>query len=137
MLKGDKRIGLVLAFVLIATAAAAAALGLAGSAAEDEQAVGRYQVGAPDLILDTATGRLATVTGQLLEQALDPSGEEIGRYAVAGYMTTATRSVGLDVMNRPTLAIDLVKGYMLLDTKTGQVKKQRVYYSRPLQPGDL
>jgi len=106
-------------------------------AAGTEQPVGRYQFAAPDLILDTATGKLTTQSGQLLEGAIEPGGKDLGHYSVAGYMTSVTRSSGLDALNQPTIAVDLVKGYVIGDTKSGRIAKQRVYYSQPMQPGDL
>jgi hypothetical protein len=110
---------------------------MAGGAGEDQPPVGRYQAVAPDLVLDTATGKLARTNGQVLEPPADPSAQEVGRYSAAGYVTAVTRSVGLDIINRPTMQVDVVKGYLLVDTKTGRVVKQRVYYSQPIQPGDL
>jgi hypothetical protein len=94
-------------------------------------------VAVPDLVLDTATGRLVNSKGQVLEQAVDPSGTEVGRYSVDGYVTAVTWSVGLDVINQPVASTSLVKGYVLGDTQTGRVLKERIYYSQPLQRGDL
>ena len=108
-----------------------------GSAALAEQVVGRYQAAAPNLVLDTATGKLADGAGQVLESAIDASSKEVGRFSAAGYVTAVTRSVGLDLMNVPVARTDLVKGYVIVDTKTGQVVKSRVYESRAVQPTDL
>lgn len=105
--------------------------------AADEPPVGRYQAVAPDLILDTATGRLASASGQVLEPPISPGSEEVGRYSAAGYVTAVTRRVGLDVINVPVAYTDLVKGYLIVDTRSGAVVRSRVYESRPLQPGDL
>ncbi len=111
--------------------------GVIRAADPTEESVGRYQAAAPDLILDTATGRLTNAAGQLLEQPIDPSSAEVGRYSAAGFVTAVTRSVGLDVLNRPTAEVELVKGYVIADTKTGRVLRQRIYHSRPLEPGQL
>ncbi len=102
-----------------------------------EQAVGRYQAVAPDLVLDTTTGKLADGNGQVLEPPIDAGSTDVGRFSAAGYVTAVTRGVGLDMMQVPTARTDLVKGYVIVDTKTGRVAKSRVYESRPLQPGDL
>jgi len=48
-----------------------------------------------------------------------------------------TRSVGLDVMNTPVARTDLVKGYVIVDTKSGRVVRKRIYESRPLRANDL
>jgi len=111
--------------------------GLSGSTAAAELVVGRYQAAAPDLVLDTATGRLAAGNGQMLEPPIDAGSTEAGRFSAAGYVTAVTRGVGIDVMQQPAARTDLVKGYVIVDTKTGRVAKSRVYESRPLQPGDL
>jgi hypothetical protein len=110
--------------------------GVTRGTAQEEQTVGRYEVAVPDLVLDTATGKL-TSKGQVLEQPIDPSNTEIGRYSVDGFVTALTRRVGLDLMNQPVVWPELVKGYVIIDTKTGQILKQRTYYSRNLQEGDL
>lgn len=106
-----------------------------GMAQQDE--VGRYQVAVPNLVLDTATGRLTNSAGQVLEQPIDPAGEELGRYSVDGFVTAVTRSVGLDVINQPVVWPQLVKGYVILDTQTGQVVREKIYYRRALQQNDL
>ncbi len=81
-----------------------------GAAEQDEQEpVGRFQVAVPDLVLDTATGRLTNSKGQVLEQPLDPTGEEIGRYSVDGYVTAVTREAGLNVVEQPVVWPQLVK----------------------------
>ncbi len=108
-----------------------------GSTGAAEQAVGRYQAVAPDLVLDTTTGKLADGNGQVLEPPIDAGSTDVGRFSAAGYVTAVTRGVGLDMMQVPTARTDLVKGYVIVDTKTGRVAKSRVYESRPLQPGDL
>lgn len=108
-----------------------------GSAAIAEQVVGRYQAAAPDLVLDTTTGKLTDGAGQVLEPPIDASSKDVGRFSAAGYVTAVTRSVGLDVIGVPVARTDLVKGYVIVDTKTGQVVKSRVYQSRALQPTDL
>lgn len=128
---------LAVAAVLLGGLVLAAVWGIGSGMAEEEQAVGRYQAGAPDLILDTATGKLARASGQVLEPAIDPSATEVGRYSVAGWVSAVTRSVGLDVIQRPVAATDLVKGYVIVDTKTGHVVKQKTYHSSPLQAGEL
>lgn len=99
--------------------------------------VGLYQAAAPDLVLDTATGKLVDSKGQVLEQPVDQAGTEAGRYSAAGYVSAVTRSVGLGVINQPIARSELVKGYIIVDTQTGQVVRQQVYYRQPLQPSDL
>jgi len=123
--------------VVVCAAVAAVVWGMASGVAQEEAAVGRYQMAVPDLILDTATGRLVDSKGKVLEQPVDPSGSEVGRYCVDGYVTAVPRQVGLDVLQQPTLRADLVKGYILGDTKTGTVARQRIYYSQPLRADDL
>lgn len=103
----------------------------------DEQPVGRYQAVAPDLVLDTSTGKLTTSAGQMLEAPIEAAGKEVGRFSAAGYVTAVTRSVGLDVMNTPVARTDLVKGYVIVDTKSGRVVRKRIYESRPLRANDL
>jgi hypothetical protein len=104
-------------------------------AQQDE--VGRFQVAVPNLVLDTATGKLTNSTGQVLEQPIDPAGEEPGRYSVDGFVTAVTRNVGLNVINQPTVSPQLVKGYVILDTQTGQVVREKIYSRRALQQNDL
>lgn len=137
MLRGEQRFGMAVAVAVICAAVAFLAWGGARGAAQEEEPVGRYQMAVPDLVLDTATGRLVDGQGKVLENAIDPNGEEVGRYCVDGYVTAVTRSVGLDVINQPVAVTSLVKGYVLGDTQTGRVIKQRIYYSQPLQRGDL
>jgi hypothetical protein len=108
-----------------------------GSAAIAEQVVGRYQAAAPDLVLDTTTGKLTDAAGQVLEPPIDASSKDVGRFSAAGYVTAVTRSVGLDVIGVPVARTDLVKGYVIVDTKTGQAVRRRVYESHALQPTDL
>ena len=139
VLRGEQGFRMAAAVVALCAAVGFLAWGVTrGAAQEQEQEpVGRYQVAVPDLVLDTTTGRLVDGRGQVLEQAIDPSGKEVGRYSVDGYVTAVTRSVGLDVINQPVAMSSLVKGYVVADTQTGRVVKQRVYYSQPLQRGDL
>jgi len=139
VLRGEQGFRMAAAVVALCAAVGFLAWGVTRGAAQEqeEEPVGRYQVAVPDLVLDTATGRLVNGRGQVLEQAIDPSGEEVGRYSVDGYVTAVTRSVGLDVMNQPVAMSGLVKGYVVADTQTGRVLKQRIYYSQPLQRGDL
>lgn len=136
---GERAIKVFGAVVLICAAAMLLGWGITrGAAQQDEQdPVGRFQVAVPDLVLDTATGRLANSRGQVLEQPLDPTGEEIGRYSVDGYVTAVTREVGLNVINQPVVWPQLVKGYVVLDTQTGQIVRQKVYYKQPIQASDL
>jgi hypothetical protein len=138
--RGEQVLRIVVAVAVICAAVAFAGWGVARGAAEgvkEEEPVGRYQVAVPDLVLDTMTGRLMSGRGQVLESPTDPSGTEVGRYSVDGYVTAVTRYVGLDVINQPVANTDLVKGYVVADTKTGQIVRQRIYYSQPLQRGDL
>ncbi len=140
MQRGDRAIKVLGAVIVALAAMALLGYGIAGGVAEEEEKednLGRFQVAAPDLVLDTATGRLVTSKGQVLEQPVNPAGEEIGRYSVDGYVTAVTRRVGLDVMNQPVIWPELVKGYVLLDTETGRIIRQKVYYRQPLQQSDL
>jgi len=138
VLKDRQRLGMAVAVTVICAAAGFLVWGVTlGAAQEEEEPVGRYQMAVPDLVLDTSTGRLVNSRGRVLEHAIDPSGAEVGRYCVDGYVTAVTRRVGLDIVEQPTVSVDLVKGYVLGDTKTGRVVKQRIYYSQPLQQGDL
>jgi len=154
--RGERAIGFGIAVIVLCVVAVAIGWSVVRGEAQDQQAgpllpppadlaartgsdegVGRYQFGAPDLILDTATGKLTNGSGQVLESPIDASGKDAGRYSVAGYVTAVTRTLGLDVLNQPTVQADLVKGYVIGDTKTGRIVKQRVYHSGPLQPGEL
>ena len=137
MLRGEQAWMTAVAVVVTCAAIVFVGWGVARSAEEEEQVAGRYQFAVPDLVVDTATGRLVNSKGQVLEGPIDPSGSEVGRYSVDGYVTAVTRSVGLNVLDQPVARTDLVKGYVLGDTKTGRVVRQRVYYSEPLQRGDL
>jgi hypothetical protein len=139
VLRGEQGFRMAAAVVALCAAVGFLAWGVTRGAAQEQAAepVGRYQVAVPDLVLDTTTGRLVDGRGQVLEQAIDPSGEVVGRYSVDGYVTAVTRSVGLDVINQPVVVSSLVKGYVVADTQTGRVLKQRIYYSQPLQRGDL
>ena len=139
VLRGEQGFRMAAAAVALCAAVGFLAWGVTRGAAQEQapEPVGRYQVAVPDLVLDTTTGRLVDGRGQVLEQAIDPSGKEIGRYSVDGYVTAVTRSVGLDVMNQPVAMSTLVKGYVVADTQTGRVLKQQIYHSQPLQRGDL
>jgi hypothetical protein len=137
VLRGEQGFRMAAAVVALCAAVGFLAWGVSRGAEQEEEPVGRYQVAVPDLVLDTTTGRLVDGRGQVLEQAIDPSGKEVGRYSVDGYVTAVTRSVGLDVINQPVAVSSLVKGYVVADTQTGRVVKQRIYYSQPLQRGDL
>jgi len=150
--RGERNLRLVFIVALVTVALAVAGWGLlrgsarayaadagaasAAPAAQQGEPVGRYQVAVPDLVLDTSTGRLVA-GGQVLEPPIDPSGKEVGRYTVDGFVTSVTRSAGLNVMNVPTVAVDLVRGYVIADTRTGRILRQRTDYSGPMQPGDL
>ena len=123
--------------VLVCATVAAVAWGIASSVAQEEAAVGRYQMAVPDLVLDTATGRLVDGKGKVLEQPVDASGSEVGRYCVDGYVSAVTRQVIMNIVEQPIVRVDLVKGYVLGDTKSGTIIKQQVYYSHPIRPGDL
>jgi hypothetical protein len=126
------------AALILCVSVALVGWGVGRGVAEEEAAkVGLYQAAAPDLVLDTATGKLVDSRGQVLEQAVDQAGTQAGRYSAAGYVAAVTRSVGLDVINQPIANSQLVKGYVIVDTQTGQVVKQRVYYRQALQPTDL
>jgi hypothetical protein len=125
------------AVAVLCAAAALIGWGVARGQAPESDLVGQYQVAAPDLVLDTTTGRLIGDGGKVLERPIDSSGAELGRYSVDGYVTAVTRTVGLDVLELPVAHTGLIKGYVIADTKTGKIVRQRVYYSRPLQPDDL
>jgi hypothetical protein len=138
--RGERTIKMLAAALILCTSVALVGWGVGKGVAEEEQAtatVGLYQAAAPDLVLDTATGKLVDSQGQVLEQPVDQAGTEAGRYSAAGYVSAVTRSVGLDVINQPIARSELVKGYIIVDTQTGQVVRQRVYYRQPLQPTDL
>ena len=105
--------------------------------AEAPQEVGRYQAAAPDLVLDTMTGRLTDSKGIVLEPVIDASEKQIGRYSGSGYVAVITRFVGLNIVNQPYAQQELVKGYSIVDTKTGQVVKQKVYASQPIVGNEL
>jgi len=137
VLKRERALRLFVGVIALCATTAFIGWQVSRAAANEEQPVGRYQMAVPDLVLDTATGRLTTGNGQVLEQPIDPSGAEIGRYCVDGLVTSVTRYVGLDVINQPVARVDLVKAYVIGDTKTGRVVRQRTYYSQPIQPGDL
>lgn len=136
---GDKGLRLAVAVLLICGAVAATGLVVSRVSAQEELSVGRYQFAAPDLVLDTATGKLTGDGSRVLRAPVDPSGAEVGRYSVDGYVTTVMRRTDLRASSQPILydRMVLVKGYVLGDTQTGLVVEHRVYYSQPLQPGDL
>ncbi|MCJ7823157.1 MAG: hypothetical protein MUQ26_08810, partial [Armatimonadetes bacterium] len=93
VLRGEQGFRMAAAVVALCAAVGFLAWGVTRGAAQEQAAepVGRYQVAVPDLVLDTTTGRLVDGRGQVLEQAIDPSGKEIGRYSVDGYVTAVTR----------------------------------------------
>jgi hypothetical protein len=128
---------MAVAVVVLCVAAGFVVWGVARGQELAEEPVGRYQVAVPDLILDTTTGKLTAARGRVLEQPVDPSGTEIGRYSVDAYVTAVTREVGLNIMEVPVAYPVLVKGYAIADTKTGRVVRQNTYYRKPLQPSDL
>lgn len=98
---------------------------------------GLYQAVAPDCVLNTATGKLTTANGQVLEAGIDPGGTKLGKYSAAGYATAVTRAIGLDLINQPFARTDSVKAYLIVDTETGKVVKQRVYYRQPLDSNEF
>ena len=134
--RGERAMKVIGAVVIICAAMALLGWGISRCAAQQDE-VGRYQVAVPDLVLDTATGKLVTSKGQVLEQPVDPTGEEVGRYSVDAYVTSVTRNAGLDIINQPVVWPQLVKGYVLLDTQTGQIIRQKIYYRQALQRNDL
>jgi len=134
--RGERAMKVIGVVLIICAAMAFLGWGLSRCAAQQDE-VGRYQVAVPDLVLDTATGRLVNSTGQVLEQPINATGEEIGRYSVDGYVTAVTRRAGLDVINQPVVWPELIKGYVLLDTQTGQIVKEKIYYRQALQQNDL
>jgi len=136
---GDKGFRLAVTVLLICGAVAATGLVVSRVSAQEEPSVGRYQFAAPDLVLDTATGRLTGQGSRVLRPPVDPAGTEVGRYSVDGYIATTMRQADLRTTQRPFLyqRAGLVQGYVLGDTQTGLIIEHRVYYSRPLQPGDL
>jgi len=135
--RGERTVKLIAAVVVLCVTVALLSWGVGSGAEEEQVASNQYQAVAPDLVLDTATGKLANSRGQVLEQAIDPSGTAAGRYSAAGYVTAVTRAVGLSVINQPVVYPELVKGYVIVDAQTGQVVKQRNYYRQALQPTDL
>jgi hypothetical protein len=135
--RGERRVGLIVAIFLLGIIAVGLGWSVVRGEAEDEQVVGKYQFAPPNLILDTATGKLTAKGGDTLESPIDAGGKDVGRYNVAGYVTAVTRTVGLDMLNQPAFTQDLVKGYVIGDTKTGPIVKERVYYSAPLGRGEL
>jgi hypothetical protein len=114
-------------------------LGWSVSAQESEPVAptGQFQAVAPDLVLDTCTGKLKTAGGQVLEAGVDPSGTTIGKYSAAGYATAVTRTVSLNMLSQPVAQTDSVKGYIIVNTETGAIVKQRVYYRQPLQGNEF
>lgn len=138
MHRGERMAKVIAASVVLCLTLACIGWGISrSSAAEEKDQTGRYQAAAPDLVLDTATGKLMTSRGQILEQPINPTNEKVGRYSAAGWETAVTRSVGLNMINQPVAYAETVKGYILLDTQTGQVLKERVYYREPLQADDF
>jgi hypothetical protein len=83
------------------------------------------------------TGKLTTTRGKVLEPPIDAAGTELGRYSLDAYVTAVTRNVGLSVIQQPVAYTDLVKAYVIADTRTGRIARQKTYYSQPLQPSDL
>ncbi len=136
MHRGECRQSIAVVAIAVCVGIGLLVWGVTRGTAQEEQTVGRYEVAVPDLVLDTATGKL-TSNGQVLEQPIDPSNTEVGRYSVDGFVTALTRRVGLDVINQPVVWPEMVKGYVIIDTKTGQILRQRTYYSRNFQEGDL
>ena len=134
--RGKLRVLAAVALFCLVTGLVGWGVGVVG-AAQEEQPVGRYQVAVPDLMLDTATGRLVDSGGSVLEQAIDPAGKEPGRYSVDGYVTVVTRFVGLNVLNVPYAQQEMVKAYVIGDTKTGRVLRQRVYETQPVDTTSL
>ena len=136
VVRGERAMKAAMVVVMACAVVAFMGWGVSRVSAQEEQVVGRYEMAVPDLILDTTTGRL-TSRGRVLENAIDPTGTEVGRYTVDAYVTAVTRHVGLNVLNQPVARTDLVKGYVVGDTKTGMIVRQQEYYSQPIQPGDL
>ncbi len=132
---GDRTLK-VIAVVILCASVGLIGWGVGKGVAEEEP-VGQYQAAAPDLVLDTATGKLINSTGQVLEQAIDPSGTTLGKYSAAGYATAVTRNVGLSVINQPIAYTETVKGYAIVDTQSGRVVKHRIYYQQTLKADDF
>jgi hypothetical protein len=137
VVRGQRAFGLAVAVLTLCAAVAFIGWDSARGQAPDEEPTGRYEAAVPDLILDTMTGKLTRRGGRVLEQPIDPAGTEVGRYSVDAYVTAVTRKVGLSIIEVPIAYTDLVKGYVIADTKTGQILRQKLYYAQPLQPDDL
>ena len=110
--------------LLIAAVLSGSAFVLATRAGTEQPPVGRYTAVAPDLVLDTATGRLTDVKGTVVSAAVDASGSQVGRYHAAGYVTTVVRRIWVDILSRGQADIQVVKGFTLVDTTTGNAVKE-------------
>ncbi|MFB3879948.1 MAG: hypothetical protein ACE149_01730 [Armatimonadota bacterium] len=137
MQRGERTVKLIAAVVVLCGTMGLLAWGVGSGAEEEAAPSNQYQAVAPDLVLDTATGKLTNSQGRVMEQAIDPSATVAGRYSAAGYVTAVTRTVGLNVINQPVVYPELVKGYVIVDAQTGQVVTQRIYYRQALQASDL
>ena len=114
-----------------------AAFALVGRGAAEEPPLGRYAAVAPSLVLDTATGKLTDSKGPVVNPAVDASGTKPGRYHAAGYVTTVVRRSWVDFMGKAQTETQVVKGFILVDTTTGNVLKSAVYSRTPLAPTDF
>jgi predicted anti-sigma-YlaC factor YlaD len=131
------KLSVLAAVALVCLVTALVGWGVSVVGAQEDEPVGRYQVAVPDLMLDTATGRLVDGKGSVVEQAIDPSNKESGRYTVDGYVTVITRVVGLNIVGVPFVQQEMVKGYVIGDSKTGRVLRQRIYETQPVAPTGL
>jgi len=115
--------------VLAAVLAASCLASLFLLAAQEEQ-VGRFQVTAPDLVTDTTTGRIVDGSGKVIEAGVSTSARELGRYQAAGYVKVVPKEAIWDALGRPVMQSTVEKGFVIIDTATGQVLRKRVYSSK-------
>jgi len=127
----DRLTKVLLLALLAALAGNMLVYGLATAPAVAEErkpaAIGRFQPAGHDLICDTATGRIADLGGRQIVAPVSPSATDVGRYAASGWVAVVTRYATTTPIGQPIVRADLVKGYLLVDTTTGQVSKKGIY----------
>ena len=113
------------------------ALGLRtpATAQEDEPAVGKYQVAAPDLITDTTTGSIVDAKGKTIAPPVSPKPKPVGTYQTAGWVTVATKVAAWDAFGRPQVVSEERRSFATVDTTTGKIAASKTYSRRPVVSG--
>ena len=107
----------------------------APATAQEQPAVGKYQVAAPDLICDTMTGAITNAKGAVIAPAVSPQPKAVGTYQAAGWVTVTAQSVAYDGLGRPQITSQEQRAYATVDTTSGQIAAFKTYATSPVVTG--